>query len=99
MEKTARELKPKTLIVAGGVACNGTLRSESEIAAKRLEIPIYFPSKHLSTDNAAMIAAAGEVKLLAGERAVPEMTADITMRLQNVDVPSPAELRKVRYRL
>ena len=99
MEKAARELQPKTLIVAGGVACNGALRSESEIAAKRLEIPIYFPSKHLSTDNAAMIAAAGDARLRAGERAGPEMTADITLRLQNVDVPNGDQVKKVRYRL
>jgi N6-L-threonylcarbamoyladenine synthase len=97
LEKLALELQPKTLIVAGGVACNLALKQAAEDAAARLGIPIYFPSKHLSTDNAAMIAAAGYFHLKKGERADPSMTADITLRLQNVDVE---ELKgKAKYRL
>src|SRR6185436_8126043 len=68
-ERLAHEHSPKTLIVAGGVACNGALREAAHAAAERLGIPAYFPSPHLSTDNAAMIAAAGTVKLQNGERA------------------------------
>jgi N6-L-threonylcarbamoyladenine synthase len=100
MEKQAAELRPKTLIIAGGVACNLALRAASERAAVRLGVPIYFPSKHLSTDNAAMIAAAGHAKLIRGERSGLEMTADVTLRLQNLD-NEDAELRrrKVRYKL
>jgi N6-L-threonylcarbamoyladenine synthase len=100
MEKVAEELLPRTLIVAGGVACNGALRQASREAADRLGVPVYFPSVHLSTDNAAMIAAAGTVKLEAGERAGWDLNADVTLRLQNVDVTDDA-LRKsgVRYRL
>ena len=96
-EKLADELQPKTLIVAGGVACNRALRQAAEVAANRLDIPVYFPSKHLSTDNAAMIAAAGYFHLKNGERSDLAMTADITLRLQNVDVE---QLKgKARYRL
>lgn len=96
-EKLADELQPKTLIVAGGVACNRALRQAAETAAKRLDIPVYFPSKHLSTDNAAMIAAAGYFHLKNGEHSDLAMTADITLRLQNVDVE---QLKgKARYRL
>lgn len=100
MEKLALELLPKTLIVAGGVACNIALREAAETTANKLGIPIYFPSKHLSTDNAAMIAAAGHVHLKNGDRADLAMTADVTMRLQNLD-NEDADLRKqrVRYRL
>lgn len=100
MEKVAGELAPKTLIVAGGVACNGVLRSEAESLGARLGVPVYFPSKHLSTDNAAMIAAAGHFHLARGEESDDFMTADVTMRLQNLD-NEDAELRKkrVRYRL
>jgi N6-L-threonylcarbamoyladenine synthase len=85
MAKLARELQPKTLIVAGGVACNLALRQAAGTAASRLELPIYFPSKHLSTDNAAMIAAAGYWHVQNGERAEQTMTADITLRLQNME--------------
>ncbi len=100
MEKLAINLGPKALIVAGGVACNLALRAASKAAAERLGIPAYFPSKHLSTDNAAMIAAAGYFHLQNGERAGLNMTADITMRLQNLNNEDD-ELRrsKVRYRL
>jgi len=97
LEKLAAGLQPKTLIVAGGVACNMALRQAAEAAASRLNIPVCFPSKHLSTDNAAMIAAAGYFHLKHGERADPTMTADITLRLQNLDVE---QLKgKAKYRL
>jgi N6-L-threonylcarbamoyladenine synthase len=100
LEKLAVELCPKTLIVAGGVACNGALRSGAEEAAARLGLPIYFPSKQLSTDNAAMIAAAGYFHLARGEVDDLSITADVTMRLQNLD-NDDAELKRqnVRYRL
>jgi N6-L-threonylcarbamoyladenine synthase len=99
-EKLAAQLQPKTLIVAGGVACNTALRAAAEKLAKKLNLPVYFPSKHLSTDNAAMIAAAGHFHLKRGEQSDLRMTADVTMRLQNFE-NEDAELKKkkVRYRL
>jgi N6-L-threonylcarbamoyladenine synthase len=100
MEKIADEYYPKTLIVAGGVACNGKLREVAREMASSLNLPVYFPSPHLSTDNAAMIAAAGTVKLIAGERGSLDMNADVTLRLQNVDLEEEAAKRAgVRYRL
>lgn len=99
MERVAPAYNPRTLIVAGGVACNGALREACRAAAERLGVAVYFPSPHLSTDNAAMIAAAGTVKLQAGERAGWDLNADVMLRLQNIEVED-AELRKhVRYRL
>ncbi|HEY0406231.1 MAG TPA: tRNA (adenosine(37)-N6)-threonylcarbamoyltransferase complex transferase subunit TsaD [Pyrinomonadaceae bacterium] len=99
-ERLANEFCPRTLIVAGGVACNGALREAARAAAERLQIPVYFPSPHLSTDNAAMIAAAGTVKLQAGERAGLDLNADVSLRLQNLEVEDDALRRaRVRYRL
>ena len=99
-ERLAAEHRPRTLIVAGGVACNGALREASQEAAARLGIPAYFPSRHLSTDNAAMIAAAGTVKLQAGERAGFDLNADVTLRLQNVDLEEENLRRRgARYKL
>lgn len=100
LEKLALELQPKTLIVAGGVACNLALKESAENAGRKLGLPVYFPSKHLSTDNAAMIAAAGYFHLKNGMSSDLRMTADITMRLQNLENEDD-ELRKkkVRYRL
>ena len=100
MVRVAQEYQPRTLIVAGGVACNAALREASGKAAERLGIPVYFPSPYLSTDNAAMIAAAGTVKLQAGERAGLDLNADVTLRLQNIEVEDE-KLRRagVHYRL
>jgi len=100
LEKLAVELQPKTLIVAGGVACNLALRESAEDTAKKIGVPVYFPSKHLSTDNAAMIAAAGYFHLKNGVTDDLAMTADITMRLQNIENEDSNLLKsKVRYRL
>lgn len=100
MRKLINELQPKTLIVAGGVACNQALRAAAGKLADEVRIPVYFPSKHLSTDNAAMIAAAGYAQLKRGKEADLSMSADVTMRLQNFE-NEDAELKKkkVRYRL
>lgn len=100
LKKMAVELRPKTMIVAGGVACNGALRASAEKAAESLGLPVYFPTRHLSTDNAAMIAAAGYRHLVRGEHSDLEMTADISMRLQNTGGDDERLRRsKVRYRL
>ncbi|HEX8685644.1 MAG TPA: tRNA (adenosine(37)-N6)-threonylcarbamoyltransferase complex transferase subunit TsaD, partial [Pyrinomonadaceae bacterium] len=85
-ERLAAEHDPRTLIVAGGVACNGALRDAATSAGAKLGVRVYFPSRHLSTDNAAMIAAAGTVKLRAGVRDGFDLNADVSMRLQNLDV-------------
>jgi N6-L-threonylcarbamoyladenine synthase len=99
-ERLAAEHRPRTLIVSGGVACNEALRQSSREAGERLGIPAYFPSRHLSTDNAAMIAAAGTVKLLAGQRDGLDLDADVSLRLQNVGLEEDARARgHVHYRL
>ena len=100
LEKQSRRLEPRTIIIAGGVACNTALKNAAAAVGARLGIPVYFPSKHLSTDNAAMIAAAGYFHLRRGEVADLAMSADISMRLQNIGTTN-AELRrqKVKYRL
>ena len=100
MESAARELRPKTLIVAGGVACNQELRDRSKFVATKLGLPVYFPSKHLSTDNAAMIAATGYAKLVQGDRGSLDLTADITLRLQNLENDDAVLKRRgARYKI
>lgn len=81
LEEQAQRLQPATLIVAGGVACNEVLKSAARAAAERLGIRIYLPSKHLTTDNAAMIAAAGFARLQRGESHGPDLAADPSLRL------------------
>ena len=97
-EKLAAELRPRSLIVAGGVACNLALRAAAEELGEKLNIPAYFPSKHLSTDNAAMIAAAGYFHLARGERASHDLAADVTLRLQNSRTDDFERGRRGNYR-
>ncbi len=99
VRRAAETHRPKTLILAGGVACNSELRAAMQQIADELQIPAYIPSPLYTTDNAAMIAAAGYPKLLRGECAGWEMSADLSLRLQNVDVESEAWKKKQRYRL
>jgi N6-L-threonylcarbamoyladenine synthase len=59
------EIGARSLIISGGVASNAGLRTAARQAA--LACPVYFPTPALSTDNAAMIAAAAFPKLRAGQ--------------------------------
>ena len=78
----AREYNASTLLVTGGVAANSELRSSFEAKASKLGLPVYFPSRKLSTDNAAMIAAAAYPRYLAGEFAELELSVDPALKLR-----------------
>lgn len=77
----ARTRKVNSIFVSGGVACNSLLRSRLKEAAEAAGLQAFFPSPALSTDNAAMIAAAGYFKLRAGERASVNLTAHASFPL------------------
>jgi N6-L-threonylcarbamoyladenine synthase len=97
--KAAEIYQPRGLLLAGGVACNTELRAEMQTLAEELDIPVHIPSPKYTTDNAAMIAAAGVPKLLRGENAGLRLSADVSLRLQNVDLDSSKPRKRVRYRL
>jgi len=99
VKSIADTYKPLTLIVAGGVACNQYLRSAATDAASSMHIPVYFPSPNLSTDNAAMIAAAGTAKLITGERSDLSLNADVSIRLQNIELEDDLLRKTVKYKL
>jgi N6-L-threonylcarbamoyladenine synthase len=63
--RAVEEAGARSVIVAGGVACNAGLRKEAQ--GGRIGCPVYFPKPSLSTDNAAMIAAAAIPRLLRGD--------------------------------
>jgi N6-L-threonylcarbamoyladenine synthase len=62
--KAAEEITAASVLVSGGVAANGELRATFEREASKQGLEAFFPSRELSTDNAAMIAAAAYPKLL-----------------------------------
>jgi len=70
-----------TLLVTGGVAANSELRATFERRAAEEGLAVLFPSRKLSTDNAAMIAAAAYPRFLSGEFAGTEVSSDPSLRL------------------
>jgi N6-L-threonylcarbamoyladenine synthase len=67
--------------VSGGVAANSQLRATFTARAKNAGMEVFFPSRALSTDNAAMIAAAAYSRLRAGVTADLKLNAEPGMRL------------------
>jgi N6-L-threonylcarbamoyladenine synthase len=77
----AEALAAHSIVVSGGVAANSELRRRFQAEADRRGLPIAFPSLALSTDNAAMIAAAAWPKLLARDFAPEDLGATPQLRL------------------
>jgi N6-L-threonylcarbamoyladenine synthase len=78
----ARACQAATVFVTGGVAANNELRHTFEREAARDDLPVFFPSRPLSTDNAAMIAAAAYPKFLARDFAAMDFSAEAGMVLR-----------------
>jgi len=78
----AREYGVATLFVTGGVAANNELRETFEREAPEHGIPVYFPSRPLSTDNAAMIGAAAYPKFVARQFAPTDFSAEAGLALR-----------------
>jgi N6-L-threonylcarbamoyladenine synthase len=76
LRQVAEERSPASLILTGGVAANSLLRREAARAAEELGLPLFAPPIALSTDNAAMIAAAGDVAFRKGVRAGWDLNAE-----------------------
>lgn len=78
-EQAAELIGARSWVVTGGVACNAGLRA----AARSAQLPygVFFPQPALSTDNAAMIAAAAFPKYAAGDFAGYELKAQASLTL------------------
>jgi N6-L-threonylcarbamoyladenine synthase len=79
--QAAEALGAEIILVSGGVAANRALRERFSVEAARRGLPIAYPSLALSTDNAAMIAAAAWPRFLAGDFASLDLTADPALAL------------------
>jgi N6-L-threonylcarbamoyladenine synthase len=84
MKKTfaaAESLSATRILITGGVAANRELRARFTTEAARRHLSVAFPTLALSTDNAAMIAAAAWPRFLTGEFAPAELSADPSLAL------------------
>lgn len=72
----------KAIGVAGGVSANRRLREDLAASGAQAGLPVFVPPVALSTDNAAMIAAAGILPLLRGERAPDRLNASPSLGLR-----------------
>jgi N6-L-threonylcarbamoyladenine synthase len=84
MKKTfgaAESLGVGQVLVTGGVAANRELRTRFTAEAARRGVTVSFPTLELSTDNAAMIAAAAWPKFQAGDFAARDLSAEPSLAL------------------
>jgi N6-L-threonylcarbamoyladenine synthase len=79
--EAARRFHARSIGVSGGVSANSRLRADLKTHGDRREIPTFVPGLQLSTDNAAMIAAAGLRKFRAGITATMDLNADASLSL------------------
>jgi len=79
--RAAEELGVESVLVSGGVAANSQLRARFEERGKAAGVDVFFPSRALSTDNAAMIAAAAYPRFCAGILADASLNADPSLVL------------------
>ena len=93
--KAARTLRPRSVLLSGGVAANSRLKEAMAAAASERNLAFHCPRPFLTTDNAVMIAAAGTFKLQRGERSGYDLDADPTLRLAPTPEPSKAGRWKV----
>lgn len=79
--KAAESFHAASIVVSGGVAANRELRQHFLSEAQKRRLPVTFPALELSTDNAAMIAAAAWPKYVAGDLARESLTAEPSLSL------------------
>ena len=79
--QAVKDYKIPKLAMAGGVASNSALREAMKTACEKRNIPFYYPSPILCTDNAAMIGAAAYYEYMNGSRAGLDLNAVPNLKL------------------
>src|SRR5262249_41925157 len=77
----ARRYQANSNGVAGGGSAYSRLRADLKTRGEARDVPTFVPSLHLSTDNAAMIAAAGLRQFRAGVTSPLDLNADAALAL------------------
>ena len=80
--EAARWLGSRSIGISGGVSANSRLRAEAEARGVKHGIPVFIPPIALSTDNAAMIGAAGLRKLRSGRAGGWDFNAEASLVLE-----------------
>lgn len=75
-------LNVRSVGIAGGVSANSRLRAEAEARGRKVGLPVYVPPLSLSTDNAAMIGAAGLRRLRQRGPGAWDFNAEAALRLR-----------------
>ncbi|QRM18739.1 tRNA (adenosine(37)-N6)-threonylcarbamoyltransferase complex transferase subunit TsaD [Dechloromonas sp. TW-R-39-2] len=84
--KAMKQTGLKQLVVAGGVGANKQLRSTLDDEAKRKRFRVYYPELEFCTDNGAMIALAGCLRLQSGALAKPAGSFAVQPRWPLMDI-------------
>jgi N6-L-threonylcarbamoyladenine synthase len=81
--KAVSRLHPRSILLVGGVACNSQLRRTFKKVFEEpgSSIRVYYPSPILTTDNAAMVAAAGTSRLHPSSSLSLDLNASADLRL------------------
>ncbi len=79
--EAARWLGAASIGIAGGVSANSRLRADAEARGAAVELPVFVPPLALSTDNAAMIGAAGFRRLRSGMVGSLDFNAEASLPL------------------
>jgi N6-L-threonylcarbamoyladenine synthase len=80
----------RRLVVAGGVGANRLLRSSLAAAARAAGVEVFYPRLEFCTDNGAMIAHAGMLRLAAGEAVTSSIEARARWDLESLRPPGGA---------
>ncbi|MBS1159043.1 MAG: tsaD [Proteobacteria bacterium] len=86
--KAMKQTGLKQLVVAGGVGANRQLRATLDDEARRKKFRVYYPELEFCTDNGAMIALAGCLRLLSGAPSKPAGSFAIQPRWPLMDISS-----------
>lgn len=88
--KALKETGLKTLIIAGGVSANQTLRAELEKSLAKMGAVVHYAPLHLCTDNGAMIAYAGFCRLSRGQTDDLSVACVPRWSMETLGVPAPS---------
>ena len=94
--RALRETGAQRLVVSGGVGANSALRTRLAEVAAAEGASVHYPRMELCTDNGAMVAYAGWVRLAAGERG--DLAFDVTARWPLASLQPPTRGARGRNR-